>query len=206
MTANEKTWTQWEAELDETFRKWAAARDYTLTTSWKRDAAGKRRAMRVASDVTERRVTLNFTWRIPTSAQPERRVQIITEKRDRAVDNLAAIAKACEWLRMAEVRGIAAIITVMWRQMNPTLARDTGAASGAQQGSQQGQRPPLSSGPYAVLHVTNDAPLAVAEAAYRAALRQAHPDTGGDHERAKVLNAAIAAIRLERAAEYANRK
>lgn len=46
-----------------------------------------------------------------------------------------------------------------------------------------------------MLHIAEDAPLEVAEAAYRALSRKAHPDAGGNHERMKALNLAIEAIR-----------
>ncbi len=57
--------------------------------------------------------------------------------------------------------------------------------------------PPLStlSQAYHMLHLTDDAPLAVVEAAYRALAKQAHPDAGGNHEAAKAINAAVALIR-----------
>lgn len=215
--AAQKTWTQVEAELDETFRKWwPTARDQAISTTWKQDAAGRRRALRATSDLAERQVTLTFEWRHPATREP-RTLRIMAEKRDRAIDNLAALARACEWLRMAEVRELTGIITILMRQMSATPA---GAHAGNEQGSsshgnQQGkqQTPPLSSGPYAVLHITNDAPLPVAEAAYRAAAREFHAQAnhgnpGGSEALRKMqaLNAAIAAIRAERAAEYANRK
>lgn len=202
---NERTWNQWEAELAETFRKWwPTAQGYEVLTTWKRDAAGKRRALRTTSDLAERRVTLVFSWLHPATREV-RELRIVAEKRERAVENLAALARACEWLRLAEVRGIEGIVAILLRQMSGQPSAQSQQSQRNEQSQQQ--RPPLSSGPYAVLHITNDAPLAVAEAAYRAALREAHPDLPtGDHERAKALNAAIAAIRRDRATEYANRK
>lgn len=215
MSANEKTWNQWVAELDETFRKWwPSARDQQIITTWKQDATGRRRAMRTTNDLAERRVTLTFEWRDPT-AHELRTLRITAEKRERAVDNLAALARACEWLRMAEVREIDNIITILWRQMHPaTTQNDERQSSQQQKHHQQQQAPPppqqpRSSGPYATLHITNDAPLAVAEAAYRAAARDYHAEAnhGTDALRQmQALNAAIAAIRLERKDEYANRR
>jgi hypothetical protein len=43
----------------------------------------------------------------------------------------------------------------------------------------------------AVLRITGDAPLAIAEAQYRVLMRTAHPDVGGSTEAAARLNAAI---------------
>lgn len=202
---SEKTWAQWKAELAETFRKWwPSAWEYTLTTTWKRDAAGKRQAMRATSAPKDREVTLTFTWRHPRTREAHH-VRVATDKRERAVDNLAALARVVETLRMVERHDHLSLTSIIVRQMAgigapvhetpPPPFGDAGRA----QGSQRVPPSPLSSGPYATLHITNDAPLAVAEAAYRAALRDgAHPDVGGDHERAKALNAAIATIRLER--------
>lgn len=55
-----------------------------------------------------------------------------------------------------------------------------------------------SSGPYATLHIADDAPLEVAEAAYRALVKSAHPDTNGaqsGHTWMVTLNLAIEQIR-----------
>lgn len=208
---NDKGWFAWEAELHETFRKWwLTARDYQVITTWTRDAAGRRRAMRATSDVAERRVTLRFRYRGSTLGE-WREIGIAAEKRERAVDNLAALARACEWLRMSEVREIDGIVAILFRQMHPHPSGQSSQSS--QQQSQQQTPPPRSSGPYATLHLTNDAPLAVAEAAYRAAARDYHAEANHGNpngtealRQMQALNAAIAAIRLERAAEYANRK
>lgn len=213
---NDKTWNQWEAELAETFRKWwPAAGAHEVLTTWKQDAAGKRRALRATNDLAERRVTLTFEWRSPTT-HDLKVMRITAEKRERAIENLAALARACEWLRMAEVREIHSIITILLRQMHPPASSGGGAQGGGnqqqqrqEQRQQQQQTPPLSSGPYAVLHVTNDAPLAIAEAAYRAAARDFHAQANHGTEALRImqaLNAAIAAIRLERKDEYAQRR
>jgi hypothetical protein len=49
-----------------------------------------------------------------------------------------------------------------------------------------------------VLHLSPDTPLPVAEAAYRALAKQAHPDAGGSSDQMQRLNAAIERVRKER--------
>ncbi len=58
-------------------------------------------------------------------------------------------------------------------------------------------RTPLStlSEAYRTLHLADDAPLSVVEAAYQALAKQAHPDAGGGHEAQKAINSAVALIR-----------
>lgn len=51
---------------------------------------------------------------------------------------------------------------------------------------------------YGRLHLLPSAPLDVAEAAYRALMKRAHPDSGGGHTQAIALNEAIARIRAAR--------
>jgi len=53
--------------------------------------------------------------------------------------------------------------------------------------------------PYEVLGIRPDAPLDVAEAAYRARAKKAHPDAGGRDDEMRELNAAIESIRAKRA-------
>jgi curved DNA-binding protein CbpA len=49
--------------------------------------------------------------------------------------------------------------------------------------------------PWEVLGIRPDAPLAIAEAAYREATKTAHPDRGGTDEAMAELNAAIEKVR-----------
>jgi hypothetical protein len=60
---------------------------------------------------------------------------------------------------------------------------------------------------YRVLHVQPDAPPEVVRAAYRALMARHHPDQGGDHEQAVLLNEAWAVLgNTARRAEYDARR
>ena len=52
--------------------------------------------------------------------------------------------------------------------------------------------------PYEVLGVRPDAPIAIAEAAYRTLAKTTHGDVGGDDEEMKVLNDAIERVKSDR--------
>lgn len=65
-----------------------------------------------------------------------------------------------------------------------------------QRGRRPGKpNPSRPAGPWGVLHLAPGAPLDVAEAAYRALAKKAHPDAGGDPERFRRLTEAIEWIR-----------
>lgn len=195
--ATEKTWAQLEADLDDTFRKWSGVTAYTLEwpygQTFGRLAADRRRATRfktlATDDIEQRKVTLTFDiW----ADRQRRTVTLTTFRGERPIDNLRLLAQAAEWMRMASVRDITSMVVRFYRQMYPV-----------QQQSQQQTPPPReeprvsSAGPYAVLHVANDAPLEVAEAAYRALVKKIHPDVAGNggHAQMVALNAAIEQIR-----------
>ncbi len=68
--------------------------------------------------------------------------------------------------------------------------------------SQRQEEPPKARQPlsslsqaYRTLHLADDAPLAVCEAAWRTMSKAAHPDAGGTHAQAVAVNAAISLIR-----------
>jgi hypothetical protein len=95
-------------------------------------------------------------------------------------DNLRAIYLTIEGLRMAYRRGLGDLLT-------NTVSQMLHLGAGAQVRD-----------PYEVLGVRPDAPLAVAEASYKALARERHPDTGGTDDDMRELNDAIARIRKER--------
>jgi curved DNA-binding protein CbpA len=60
---------------------------------------------------------------------------------------------------------------------------------------------------YRLLHVQPDAPFEVIKASYRALMTLHHPDVGGDHDAAVLLNEAYAVLSdTSRRAEYDRRR
>lgn len=109
-------------------------------------------------------------------------------KQDRAVDNLRVLYLVVEALRLNESRGLAETAAAAYRQEYPALPAPT-----------SGTPPSVSTGPYALLHVRNNAPIEVVEAAYRAMSKLFHPDRAGSSATQQALNEAIEVIRKERA-------
>lgn len=92
----------------------------------------------------------------------------------RAVDNMRVLYLAVEAMRLNEKRGLGEVIQEAYLQLaEPEPAID----------------------PYELIGVRPDAPLAIAEAAYKVKVRTAHPDSGGSAEQMKKLNDAIEEIR-----------
>ena len=101
-------------------------------------------------------------------------VNIIMGKQNRAVDNLRVLYLAIEAMRLNERRGISDVLESAYLQLAaPTQGRD----------------------PYEILEIRPDASLEVAEAVYKAKVRNIHPDRGGSTEHMKALNRAIDEIR-----------
>lgn len=181
MAPTKKTWAKLESEIAETFRKWR--RDPpNLLCALPRRSRGKQ-----YQTAEERTVTVRFDWYVP--GQGLRDIRLAVRREARAVDNLALLAVALETVRLAEVRDVTDLLVLLYRQLDP------------QQAAPPPPPPPKgvgSSGPSAVLHIANDAPLTVAEAAYKALARMHHPDLGGATARMQAINAAIEAIRREK--------
>lgn len=179
----DKTWTQLQDEIEDTFRKWHMDAPTIACTLPKRSAA-----KRYQSD-DERTVAIRFHYFIDRQGWKE--ISLTVKREERAIDNLALIAKAVEMVRLARVRGVTDMIVLLYRQMSPqppVIEVKTERAAGAG-----------ASGPYAVLHLASDAPLEVCEAAYKALVRRHHPDLGGDTATMQRLNAAIEQIRKQKA-------
>ncbi len=101
-------------------------------------------------------------------------VTLVMGKQGRAVDNLRVLFLAVEAMRLNERRGISDVIESAYLQLAaPTQAID----------------------PYELLEIRPDASLEVAEAVYKAKVRNLHPDRGGSTEHMKALNRAIDEIR-----------
>ena len=89
-------------------------------------------------------------------------------------DNLRVLYYAAEAMRMNEQRGLGDIMKTAYAQIAaPVRERD----------------------PYETLGVRPDSPIEVAEAAYRALAKSAHPDAGGSPEQMAALNSAIEKVR-----------
>jgi len=101
-------------------------------------------------------------------------VTLVMGKQNRAVDNLRVLYLSVEAMRLNEKRGISDVIESAYLQLaSPTQAID----------------------PYELLELRPDASLEVAEAVYKAKVRNIHPDRGGSTEQMKSLNRAIEEIR-----------
>ena len=101
-------------------------------------------------------------------------VTLVMGKQNRAVDNLRVLYLAVEAMRLNERRGISDVLASAYLQLAaPTQEID----------------------PYELLEIRPDASLEVAEAAYRAKVRNIHPDKGGSTQHMKALNRAIEEIR-----------
>lgn len=118
-----------------------------------------------------RRVTL--AW---TSADGHA-TTLVMEAQPRAVDNLRVLFLAVESLRMNESRGIVDVIKQAYAQIAaPMVQRD----------------------PYEVLGIRPDADDDIVKAAYRAASRRAHPESGGTNDLQTTINLAFESIEKER--------
>lgn len=93
----------------------------------------------------------------------------------RAADNLRVLLLAIESIRLNEKRGIGEVLESAYLQLAAPEVFD----------------------PYQILGVFRDAPIEVAEAAYKARAIKAHPDHGGSQEEMTRLNKAIEMIRKE---------
>lgn len=194
--ASEKTWAQVRTALDTTMRH-AGIFHYAVESPFEgARAVEKRKAGRAPQTEEQRNVTLvvklSAIWRQHASQEAiGREIRMTSTRGETALENLDMLQRAFETIRLTAYRGLDGIVYRVYRQMFPV----------AQQ--QQQQTPPprservSASGPYATLHIANDAPLEVAEAAYRALVKQAHPDINGNagHAQMVALNAAIEQIR-----------
>lgn len=171
-TTTQKTWAQLMSEIDETFRKWTLARapHITAVAVGRTPAETRKNSGRATTVVAEREVTLTFAWRAP--GEPERTICLTTGQEARPVANLARLAQVVETLRLAEMRGVGALLASAYRQLTPPPAPAAGASP-----RPATPRPPAlldgpiaTTGPYAVLQLPADAPLAVAEVVSRALL------------------------------------
>lgn len=166
-----RTLTDVRNALDETFRKWEILQ-YTLSFRV------TNRVLNKYQFGEDKKATLTFRWRTTP-------ITISMKKHDTPIENAIALAKAVEMIRLAEYRGIDMLLygILQFRHKPPESPPPR-------------PEPRINHNPhYAALHIANDAPLAVAEAAYKTLAKLYHPDVGGNAETMKALNAAIAYIR-----------
>jgi hypothetical protein len=145
--------------------------DHTMqlwgVTDWEVNYPGGARSQAWRQSEADRTVKLTYV----KHGKP---ITLLMGKQNRAVDNLRVLYLAVEAMRLNEKRGIGEVIESAYLQLAaPTQARD----------------------PYELLDLRPDASLEVAEAVYKAKVRNIHPDKGGSTEQMKVLNKAIEAIR-----------
>jgi|SRR6185503_4832051 len=175
-----KTWARILDDIEEQLARWGGV------THWRVDAIlAPRSSTKQNQTPDERKVVLHYTRR-------GKAYQIAMQRQARAVDNLLVIWLILEALRLNEARGFAAEIAAVYRQEFPALPAP-GQAS-----APSGTPPGVSVGPYALLHVRNNAPIEVIEAAYRALSKLFHPDRTGATGTQQALNEAIDYIRKEK--------
>lgn len=107
----------------------------------------------------------------------EQQVAIPCDRWHSVAQNVQAIALTIESMRAIERHGAKHMVTAMFQGFTALPAPAKGWRE--------------------VLRMPPEAPLAAAEAAYRALARAAHPDAGGSHEMMAALNAAITEARRE---------
>lgn len=170
-----KTWARILDDIEEQLNRWGGV------SSWRVDTKlAPRSATKWNQTAEECRVALHYT-------RKGKDYQIVMGRQSRAVDNLLVIWLILETLRLNDARGYAKEVAEVYRQEFPALpAPGTTLAS-------------ANTGPYAVLYVQPDAPLEICEAAYRALVKQHHPDVGGSAGVMERLNAAIGQIRKQHA-------
>jgi hypothetical protein len=194
MWLRDPSWSRLEAGIAGTFRKWRAlTRGHAIEAALAATPDGRRKATLPGQTAAERRVTLRFTWFDWDRSAP-RQIVLAMQREERAIDNLRLLARAIEWIRVADAWGVTSLVVKLYRQMYPPLDKTATATA---------PRPAIPprdvASAYATLHLAADAPLEVAEAAYKVLVRTAHPDSGGSHADMVTLNAAIQRIRADRA-------
>jgi hypothetical protein len=136
-------------------------------TQWETNYPRGARSEEGSQKEIDRTVKLTYTKNGKT-------VNLVMGKQNRAVDNLRVLYLAVEAMRLNERRGISDVLESAYLQLAaPTQAID----------------------PYELLEIRPDASLEVAEAVYKAKVRNIHPDRGGSSEHMKALNRAIDEIR-----------
>lgn len=141
-------------------------------TDWETNRPSGARSDASSQSDSARTVKLTYTKNGKT-------VTLVMGKQNRSVDNLRVLYLAVEAMRLNERRGISDVVASAYMQI---------------------AAPEQEEDPFEVLDIRPGAPLEVAEAAYKAKMRNVHPDRGGSVAEAKRLNTAIGRIRTQGAA------
>jgi len=160
-----KTWSDSERELRETFQKWGVHRFAIEPNTQSRNLNSKYLIG------TERAVTVRY-WKA-ARGEPEREVVLSLDTQESPALNLRALGLCLEEMRMLDVRGIGEVAASAYMQLAaPKTERD----------------------PYEVLGLRPGADAVLVNAAYAALAKQAHPDKGGTDVAMAELNAARDAL------------
>lgn len=168
----DKTWHQTRQDLAETFRKWHVVR-WSVEPVKPAFNPGKR----IQTD-QERAVTVRYTEADGAA------VVLTSQAQERAVDNFRALYLAIERMRLIDAAGLTDIVRQAYAQLPPPSPPTPALPT---------------SDPYAVIGVDRHDSLAAIERVWKAKLWAAHPDQGGDVAQAARLNAAMDAIRKDKA-------
>jgi len=168
MPYTHKTWAETMDDLAQTFARWGVA-------TWAVEPRTSPR--KIHQSVAEATVTVLWVVR-------NQQLGLTLGEHATAAENLRAIYNSIEDARKIEGRGATELMRQIFKQLpGPTETRVALPPGEAR------------ADPYRVLGLTPDAPLSVAEAAYRALAKAAHADAGGSNERMLALNSAIELIR-----------
>ena len=167
--ATEMTWARTTRDIADTFRKWGVDQYEVLAKNWGQPAT---KHFYMEAERAERSVSVRFV-------HPDgRTITLAKDDWDRPVDNFRQLYHGIEAMRVIWTKGLEAVVRTAYMQLEgPAMQRD----------------------PYEVLGIRSDAPLEIAEAAYKAAAKRAHPDAGGSTEAMKELNEAIERVRSDKA-------
>lgn len=173
MATRKKSWKELMAAIRSTLRKWKIG-IYSI------EPETPPRARNRYHHFGERKVTVRFQ-------RNGRTVILECNDCDVAHDNLERLALVLETMRLSHVRKVEPLLVSAYRQLHPVPAKP--------------DAPPKidPNDPYALLGVEAHYPLPIIESIWKARLRVEHPDAGGRADVAKALNAAMAAIKKQRA-------
>lgn len=171
MAYTQKTWAETMSDLQHTFALWGV-------TTWTVEPRTNPR--KIHQSPAEYTVTVLWVVR-------GQQLGLTLGEYPTAAENLRAIYNSVEDARKIEGRGATELMRQIFKQLPGPTEAPLALPSGASVAD-----------PYIVLGLQSGAPLSVAEAAYRALAKTAHPNAGGDRAQWDRLQAAIEQIRKEK--------